>query len=113
MRWNERDAVRFLGCYLTEPKPAVHFELPTRPLGKSAFERAAVRRGLRLDTRTQLLYDGRHLFLNGDAMSWPRRSAGALKKLANERRLAGAELGRIAPIDVLYRWYRDGFLHLD
>ena len=113
VRWNERDAARFLGSYLTEPKPAVQFGPPARPLGENAFKRAAMRRGLRLDTRTQLLYDARHVFINGDAMAWPARAAGTLKKLANERRLASAELRRSAPLEVLYRWYRDGFVHLD
>ena len=111
--WDERDAAQFLGCYLTEPKAAVQFDPPHRPLDENAFGRAAMRRGLRLDTRTQLLYDARHLFINGDAMAWPARAAGTLKKLANERRLAGAKLRRLRLPKVLYRWYRDGFLHLD
>jgi 50S ribosomal protein L16 3-hydroxylase len=113
VRWDECDAARFLGCYLTEPKPAARFEPPHHPLDESAFKRAAARRGLRLDTRTQLLYDPRHLFINGDAMAWPARCAGTLKKLANERRLAGAELHRSARLKILHRWYCDGFLHLD
>jgi len=111
--WDERDAARFLGSYLTEPKPAVQFERPHRPRDEKAFKLAAMRSGLRLDRRTQLLYDARHLFINGDVMAWPARAAGTLKKLANERRLTGAELRRSAPLKVLYRWYRDGFVHLD
>jgi 50S ribosomal protein L16 3-hydroxylase len=69
---------------------------------------------VRLDTRTQLLYDERHLFINGERMRWPAESTGgALKKLANERLLAGAELRRSGPLSILYDWYRDGYLHLD
>ena len=111
--WDERDAARFIGCYLTEPKLGVRFERPRRPLDKETFELAAMRRGLRLDTRAQLLYDARRLFINGDAMIWPARAAGTLKKLANERRLSGAELRRSAPLEILHGWYRDGFIHLD
>jgi hypothetical protein len=66
-----------------------------------------------LDARTQLLYDGWQLFINGEAMQWPAaKAAGALKKLANERCLAGTELRRSASVSILYDWYRDGFLHL-
>jgi hypothetical protein len=47
-------------------------------------------------------------------MRWPAESTGgALKKLANERLLAGAELRRSGPLSILYDWYRDGYLHLD
>jgi 50S ribosomal protein L16 3-hydroxylase len=113
VKWDERAAEEFLGSYLTEPKPAVSFEQPPRPLGEGSFRRAAVRRGVRLDTRTQLLYDGRHFFINGDAIAWPVPGAGTLKKLANKRRLAGAELRGATWLPALYRWYRDGFLHLD
>ena len=114
IRWNERDAARFLGSYLTEPKSIVRFEPPPRPLSRASFNREAKRRGVRLDTRTQLLYDERHLFINGERMRWSAEStAGALKKLANERLLAGAELRRSGPLSILYDWYRDGYLHLD
>jgi 50S ribosomal protein L16 3-hydroxylase len=113
LRWTEPETACFLGCFLTEPKPAVRFDAPRRPHGEPSFRRAAAQRGLRLDTRTQLLYDARHLFINGDAVPWPARGMDALKKLANERCLSGAEIRRTAQLDVLYRWYRDGFLHVD
>jgi len=114
--WDERDAARFLGGYLTEPKPAVRFEPPARPLTKASFQREAKRHGVRLDTGTQLLYDEQHLFINGEALRWPAESTevmGALKKLANERHLAGTALRRSAAPAILYDWYRDGALHLD
>ena len=113
MRWDERTAGTFLGSYLTEPKPAVTFEPPARPLGAAAFRRAAARRGLRLDSRTQLLYDERHMFMNGEALAWPARGARALKRLANRRELGPAELRSTAAFPVLHRWYCDGFLRFD
>jgi 50S ribosomal protein L16 3-hydroxylase len=114
VRWDQRDAARFLGCYLTEPKPAVRFEPPARALARTSFIHEAKRCGVRLDARTQLLYDKRHLFINGEAMRWPAAAAAsALKQLANERCLASAEPRRSASLSILYDWYRDGFLHLD
>ncbi|HEX7272095.1 MAG TPA: cupin domain-containing protein [Casimicrobiaceae bacterium] len=110
IRWDARAIDRFLGTYLTEPKPTVHFERPARPLAAAAFRQAAARRGLRLDARAQLLYDERHLFMNGEATAWPRRGAGVLRKLANARALSGKELRLATPFAFLYPWYRDGFL---
>jgi 50S ribosomal protein L16 3-hydroxylase len=111
VRWTARIAEEFLGAYLTEPKPAVRFEPPSRALAASAFGGAARHRGVRLDTRTQFLYDDRHLFINGEAMPRPARGAAALQELANTRHLSAARL-RSAPLPLLYRWYRDGYLQL-
>jgi 50S ribosomal protein L16 3-hydroxylase len=69
-----------------------------------------------LDARTQLLYDERHVFINGEAMDWPSRASAAartLKKLANTRSLSAAEVSDSAPLSLLYQWYLDGFLRID
>jgi 50S ribosomal protein L16 3-hydroxylase len=117
VRWTDAVAKRFLGCYLSEPKPNVFFEPPSRPLGAAAFRSASARRGVRLDPRTQLLYDGSHVFLNGTALDFAGRDAILIKRLANARRLAAASLSgsnapRSAAASLLYRGYCDGFLHL-
>ncbi len=117
IRWSDAVAARFLGCYLSEPKPSVFFEPPLRPLGAARFRSAATRRGVRLDPRTQLLYDASHVFLNGTVQPCAASDAGMIKRLANGRHLAAAQLaGSSAPrpqaMALLHRWYRDGFLHL-
>jgi 50S ribosomal protein L16 3-hydroxylase len=66
---------------------------------------------LRLDPRTQLLYDERNLFINGEALAWPDRGGAVLKRIADLRRLAADEIGDGA-WPWLYRWYCDGFLHI-
>ncbi len=111
LAWDEDAAARFLGSHLTEPKPAVAFATPTRALGRERFVRQAARNGVRLDGRTQLLYDERHFFINGEALAWPARGRGALKRLADLRRLAGGAIDADA-WPWFYRWYRDGFLHV-
>ena len=108
-----RVAATFLGSYLTEPKQAVTFEPPARPLDVRAFRRAAVQRGLRLDSATQLLYDDRQLFINGEAMAWPARGSQLLKRLANHRQVGSAEPAQPQPSPLLHRWYCDGFVRLD
>ena len=113
VRWDERATASFLGSYLTEPKPAVTFEPPRRLLDAAAFRRAAGRRGLRLDSRTQLLYDDRQLFINGEAIAWPARGEQLLKRLANRRQLGSTELRARSAFPLLHRWYCDGFLRFD
>jgi len=109
--WDRRSVGCFLGAALTEPKPTIAFAPPRRALSRRAFVSRGARAGLRLDSRTQLLYDASHLFVNGEALVPPAGAWTALRRLANARELAP---GTIAPpaVDVLYRWYRDGFLHL-
>ena len=110
LAWDERAVARFLGSYLTEPKPAVVFAPPKRALPPRVFVHRAARRGVRLDSRTRLLYDERNLFINGEALAWPGHGRVALTRLADARRLAATEIDdRASPL--LYRWYRDGFLH--
>lgn len=113
IRWNRSAADVFLGCYLTEPKPNVTFHPPPRPLAPRAFAVAAGRHGLRLDASTQLLYDGRWIFINGAAVARPRSGAPAIERLANARKLGAADRNSRAPPELLYRWYCDGYLHLE
>jgi 50S ribosomal protein L16 3-hydroxylase len=113
IRWDRSAADVFLGCYLTEPKPNVYFTPPSRPLTPRAFGAAAMRRGLSLDARTQLLYDARWVFINGAAIARPARGAPAIERLANARGMASGEPGTAAAAKLLYRWYCDGYLHLD
>jgi 50S ribosomal protein L16 3-hydroxylase len=110
LAWDERAVARFLGSYLTEPKPGVVFAPPREPLPPGVFISRAAHRGVRLDSRTRLLYDERNLFINGEALAWPGHGRAALKRLADARRLAATQIDDRAS-SVLYRWYRDGFLH--
>ncbi len=111
LAWDEDTAVRFLGSHLTEPKPAVAFSAPARALSRERFIRQAARHGLRLDGRTQLLYDERHLFINGEGFGWPARGRAVLRRIADLRRLDGGAIDADA-WPWLYRWYCDGFLHV-
>ena len=71
--------------------------------------------GVRLDTRTQLLYDAAHLFINGAALPWPAAGSGTLRQLANARALAARPAAGVPPeaAAILYNWYRDGYVHAD
>jgi 50S ribosomal protein L16 3-hydroxylase len=109
IRWDERDVARFLGCHLTEPKPHVFFDTPPRALSLRRFTATAMRRGLHLDPRTQILYDARNLYINGTSLASPRATA-RLKRLANARHLDGDDVGGAAAVRILHRWYHDGYI---
>jgi 50S ribosomal protein L16 3-hydroxylase len=115
IRWDDALVAEFLGCWLSEPKPHVSFDRPARPLPRSGFLARALRFGIRLDRRTQLLYDERRLFVNGSAQPWPAGERAAIKRLANARALAsGVTAGApAASRTLLSRWSRDGYLHAD
>jgi 50S ribosomal protein L16 3-hydroxylase len=69
---------RALGEVLSEPKPHVWFDKRTAPWRPHAVE---------LDRRTRMLYDARHVFINGEAVRVRGRAAAVLRRLANERML--------------------------
>ena len=115
VRWDSATIARFLGCWLSEPKPDVFFDPPTAPLARKAFGARAAKRGLRLDLRTQLLYDDRHLYINGAARAWPTAGSSALKAIANARALCPEAAATIPPADMalIYDWYRHGYVHTE
>ena len=105
IRWSRGDTERFLGRFLTTPKPHVVFAPPGRPLGLAEFRRRLRRSRVALDPKTQMLYRGARLFCNGEVFK-PSR---ALRALADRRRA----LVHPALADLIYDWYRAGYLHLE
>jgi 50S ribosomal protein L16 3-hydroxylase len=106
IRWTKGDTARFLGEYLTEPKPHVVF-------------RASARRGtlagseLRLDPKTQLLYSGSRFFINGESFVTSKRAAPRLRELADRRRLRGERLVQAPLAGLISDWLRAGYAHLE
>lgn len=94
---------RALGEQLSEPKPRVVFD-----------RGAALATGdhVRLDRRTRMLYDARHVFINGESCAAAQRDARLLRKLADERRLAASEIVRLSrPARALFdEWVMAGWL---
>ena len=114
IRWNGRDVERFVGSFLSEPKPGVTFTPPPSPLPPALFRRRAGARGVRLDLRTQLLYDAHHAYVNGDALPMPRGARPLLARLADRRMLSAAECAAapLSLIDLLHDWHAHGYLEL-
>jgi len=94
-----------LGEWLSEPKPQVWFT--------PAPGTATGRGGLRLDPRSRMLYDDRHLYLNGESWRMGGRDARWLRRLA-DRRALGAR-GRAAlsadASAIVDDWLAAGWLH--
>ncbi len=110
IRWDKSLVRDFVGEFLTEPKPHVFFEPPEKLLSPARFTTTAVKRGLRLDPRTQLLYAAKRFFLNGEILEGVEaEDRAALKELADWRVLTQPE---VRLVDQLYSWYCDGFIHI-
>lgn len=96
---------RVLGEILTEPKPQVWFKCSQGSL--------ADRAGVRLDARTRMAYDSRHVFINGEALRAGGRDAKMMRRLADLRELSADERGRLstAATEVLQGWVAQGWAH--
>jgi 50S ribosomal protein L16 3-hydroxylase len=112
LRWNTGDVGRFLGCYLSEPKPIVRFRPPASPLGRRAFVAKITARGLALDHAAQLLYDNVSFYMNGEAIAFRGAGSELLRRLANRRALSSRECGTMSASlgGMLHGWYRYGFV---
>jgi 50S ribosomal protein L16 3-hydroxylase len=111
VRWSRGDVAEFLGRYLSEPKQHVRFARPTRPLRPGAFARACGRGGIALAPATGMLHRGGRVFVNGEAVSASGAVGATLARLADRRELPpGTSFTREA-LELLYTWYRTGYLH--
>jgi 50S ribosomal protein L16 3-hydroxylase len=112
IRWSDGDTATFLGSYLSEPKDAVVFDRPRRPIAERAFGAQLARRGARLALQTRMLFRDNVLFINGEAHRAGPRAARLLARLADRRLLAPqARVDREAA-GLLYQWYRAGYVLL-
>ncbi|MFZ6658025.1 JmjC domain-containing protein [Undibacterium sp. TJN19] len=114
IRFTDDDILIFLGEHLTEPKPNVFFSGPEKPLAPKRFHQAAIKNGLKLSNKSQMLYKGKHVFINGESFAVNREDKISLNKLANERRLDGADLAAVSAdvLEAFCLWYEDGWLEI-
>ena len=93
---------RALGEVLSEPKPHVWFE------GRGAASGA-----VHLAPGTRMLYDERHVFINGEAFVAAGRDAQLIRRLADVRLLTLTERRRLSPGagQLLDSWVAAGWAH--
>ena len=76
-----------LGEWLTEPKPQVWFQPGTT---------LEAGHGVRLDQRTRMMYDDRHVFLNGESFRASGPDARWMRQLADHRALGPREVAALS-----------------
>lgn len=93
-----------LGEVLSEPKPSVWFDRGSL---------LAIGQGVRLDRRTRMLYDDRHVFINGEAYRAVGRDAKLIRALADERVLTAARFAALSDgaRELIQQWAQAGWLH--
>ncbi len=93
---------RALGEVLTEPKPRVWFE-----------ERAGAGDGVALDAGTRMLYDARHVYINGESFRAAGRDARLMHSLADQRQLSARDCARLSAdaAQLVAEWRDCGWLH--
>ena len=112
LTWSKDDIAQFLGSYLTEPKPHIFFDPPARPLSLAKFHQAVEKKGLHLSLKSQLLFAGERLFMNGEEVSAKGTALKLLSRLADERVLSGPMALPPAAGEMLYDWYQAGYVLL-
>ncbi len=94
-----------LGEYLTQPKAQVWFEATGDRL-------LSAQAGVALDRRTRMMYDERHVFINGEGFRVAGQDARLLRALANMRCLSGRDCARLSEgaQTALQEWLENGWL---
>jgi len=95
-----------LGEVMTEPKPRVWFDEPDTPWVAGA---------LVLDRRSRMMYDERHVFMNGESLRAAGADARLMRSLADQRGLSAPQVLRAShDAQVLLQdWFEAGWLHLE
>jgi len=97
---------RALGESLTEPKSNVWFE---------PADANVMLEGVVLDRRTRMMYDERHIFINGDSYRAAGRDATLMRRLADQRALSARDLARASDdaLELLSSWCETGWAHAE
>jgi 50S ribosomal protein L16 3-hydroxylase len=91
---------------MTEPKANVWFEA-------TQGNPSELRGPVRLDRRTKMMFDARHVFINGEGFRAAGRDATLMRRLADQRLLSHEDLGRTSAQarELLQTWADAGWLH--
>jgi 50S ribosomal protein L16 3-hydroxylase len=109
---NETDLAIHLGEYLTEPKPDVWFEaLDALAAQKTAWANITL---IELNAATRMMFDPKHIFINGESFAASGADAKLMRLLANERQLTAADLAKASAgaKELLTEWIAAGWCHV-
>lgn len=101
---------RALGEYLPKPKANVWFE--SHEPG-AATAHAGVEGSVSLDRRTKMMFDARHIFINGESFRASGRDATLMRRLSDQRCHGRPDLARLSAEarSLLQTWNEAGWLH--
>jgi 50S ribosomal protein L16 3-hydroxylase len=113
IKWEDADIERFIGMYLTEPKPHVFFTPPPHPLTEQEFALQIKRGKLHLNLKSRMLCSRKNIFLNGDAYTIGISARRLLETLADHLLVLPTmdDLPDEA-LALLYQWYLYGFVEV-
>ncbi|TSA50571.1 MAG: cupin domain-containing protein [Nitrosomonadales bacterium] len=109
IRWDEAEVAAFLGSYLTEPKPHILFN-PPRRLTPEKFGERFTARGIRLDLKSQMLFNGNHVFINGESAQVQGAALNLMTTLADRRALPATGDAPPQALALLCAWRNAGYL---
>lgn len=110
IQWDNDDIRNFIGCWLTEPKPQVYFEPPEEEPDFEDFVRRVQRHGVRLNTKSQLLFSENFFFINGEPVSIPIEDQAWMRALADQRAQPASPDLTSSTLQSLFEWYSCGFV---
>ena len=98
-----------LGESLTEPKPNVWFDNPDQDELPNFVWPADVR----LDRRTKMLFDAKHIFINGESFRAAGQDAKLLRQLANDKFLPSGQAAKLSEnaAELMQAWLEEGWWH--
>jgi 50S ribosomal protein L16 3-hydroxylase len=108
---DETDLAIHLGEYLTEPKPDVWF---------AALDKAAAKKiawpniqTIELNASTRMMFDAKHIFINGESFAASGADAKLMRLLANARKLTATDLAKASDDAqaLLCEWLAAGWCH--
>ncbi|MEQ1835330.1 MAG: cupin domain-containing protein [Candidatus Nitrotoga sp.] len=112
VQWTKHDIANFLGSYLSDPKPHIFFDPPTKPLSRARFKQVTLTRSVVMALKTQILCHNGTVFINGIAHTVSKLAYRELRTFADTRKLDSTAGLSEEAFELLYLWYTDGYIDL-
>ena len=96
-----------LGESLTAPKANVWFDTPDQ----DDLPNFVWPKDIQLDRRTKMLFDAKHIFINGESFKAAGQDAKLLRKLANDKFLPSAHAAQLSEnaAELIQAWWEEGW----
>ena len=98
-----------LGESLTEPKPNVWFDTPDQ----DDLPNFKWPKDVHLDRRTKMLFDDKHIFINGESFRAAGQDAKLLRILAKDKCLSATHAKKLSEkaAELMQSWWEEGWWH--